>query len=193
MGHASIIAELKSMMKEPITAQDPAEHNQQLKNESDRSTIILHGGLIEEMLVSRLGRLMPDINGDERARIFHFEGPLGSFSNRIRMSHALGIIDRPTKRKIEILKELRNVAAHCHKPMSFDLPQVRGAIAQLFHKGAEVFDDEKGSEIRTLYSVACNSLAYVIMHPDSKFHWHNLWDRYLEQKDAKPETSPEKS
>ena len=74
MSHASVISNLKLLIKQPITANDPGDHIEHLINESDRSSIILHAALLEEMLVAQLEKLMPTINGDERDRLFDFEG-----------------------------------------------------------------------------------------------------------------------
>jgi len=175
VSQAAAISGLKKLMKEPIISVDPGDHVQHLIDESPRSSIILHGALIEEMLVDRLERLMPSINSEERARLFQFEGPLGSFSNRIRMAQAFEIIDRPTRKRVELIKEMRNAAAHCHARIDFKTPQIRTAVAALFGKEPRVFDDWDIKSISGLFSVAVNSLAYVLTHPETEMSWDNLW------------------
>lgn len=180
MSHESAISDLKRLLNQPITANAPEDHIKHLMGESDRATIILHGALLEEMIVSRLSDLMPSINGEERQRLFNYEGPLGSFSNRIRMAQALGIFDRATKKKCEIIKELRNTCAHCHSQVTFQTPEIQGAIAALFGKTAEDFSDWTNQEIRELYSIAVNSLAHVVTADELEMNWATLWSNALD-------------
>lgn len=94
--------------------------------------IILNAAVLETYLVGKLKQLMPTLNSDEVDRLFGFDGPCGSFSSRIRMSQALGIIDRPTRRKLDLIRELRNVAAHAHPVIGFDTAEIRDTLVALF-------------------------------------------------------------
>jgi hypothetical protein len=131
MSHESVIASLKKLIKQDLLTIDPKEHAHYTMGESDRTSIILCASLIEDMIVRKLEAKMPSINADERNRLFNFEGPCGSFSNRIRMAQALGIIDRPLKKRIELVKEMRNVAAHSHAHVGFDTIEIKKATAAL--------------------------------------------------------------
>jgi hypothetical protein len=136
MSHESVIASLKKLIKQDLISVAPQDHAHHVMNESDRASIILCASVVEDMLVHRLQVLMPSINSDERDRLFNFEGPCGSFSNRIRMAQALSIIDRPTRKQIDIIKEMRNVAAHSHAPVDFGTPEIKEAAAALFPPNA---------------------------------------------------------
>lgn len=132
MSYASVVADLKLLNKVVVIAVDPGDFVDHVAGESDRSAIILVGSAIDGFLEGRLREQMPSLNSDEAERIFNFEGPCGSFSNRARIAHALGIIDRPTRRKIEVIKEMRNTAAHSFVQVRFDLPPFIEAVAYLF-------------------------------------------------------------
>lgn len=175
MSHEKALSALKLLMRQDIVSIDPSDHVQHMVGESDRSTIILHAATLESFLVKKLEEKMPALNSDERSRLFGFEGPLGSFSNRIRFAHALGIIDRPAKRRFEMIKELRNVAAHCHARLTFGTPQVRDAVASLFGKLGRDFDGWDDVEVRGTYSVAVTSLNHVTTNDDLSMNWDNLW------------------
>lgn len=56
--------------------------------------------------------------------------PLGSFSVRIKMVRALGRIDDATMQALDVMRAMRNDAAHLAKPFSFDSPKYK--IEQLF-------------------------------------------------------------
>lgn len=147
--------------------------------------------MLEEFLVERIKRLMPGINSEESARLFSYEGPIGSFSNRIRMAQALGVIDRTTRRKFEMIKEIRNVAAHCHARLTFGTPEIRDAVASLFGKLGSNFDGWDDLEVRGIYSVGVTSLNHVTANDGLELSWSNLWDKALSVHQAWQSASPE--
>jgi hypothetical protein len=132
MSYESVIADLKALNKHRFTSRAATDHVDHMVTESDRSAIILMGSSLEDTVAWSLRNHMPGLNSDEDARIFGFEGPCGSFSNKLRMAHALGLIDRPMRKGLEIIKEMRNSAAHSIMPINYGLPEIRAAIAQLF-------------------------------------------------------------
>ena len=132
MSHKTAIAGLKGLLNQDFFDADPKEQAKHMMAESDRSSIILLAATIEYTILRSLKARMPSLNSDEQAAIFNFEGPCGSYSNRIRLAHGLGIFDRATKRRIEVIKEMRNTAAHSFAPIRFDVPQIVQAVAQLF-------------------------------------------------------------
>ncbi|MCL6741573.1 DUF4145 domain-containing protein [Sphingomonas sp. RB56-2] len=132
MSYASVIADLKALNRIEILGVDAAAHVDHMDAESDRSTLILMAASTEGLLVGRLKEMMPGINAEERNRIFGFEGPCGSFSNRIRIAQALGIVDRSTKKKLEVIKEMRNAAAHSFAQLTFSTAEIVEGVAYLF-------------------------------------------------------------
>ena len=108
--------------------------------------------MLERFLVSELTGKMTGANSDERTRIFDFEGPCGSFSNRIQMAQALDIIDRETRRRLDIIRLMRNAAAHAHPSLTFDTPEIRAAVWHLI--GAEPRQTDP-FVIRTFFGTIC--------------------------------------
>ena len=150
MGHREVTANLKALLKQELVELEPKKHRDLIQErESDRASIILLAAMVERFLVRALNDKMPTINSDERDRLFNFEGPCGSFSNRIRMAQALGIIDRSLRRKLDLVRDMRNVAAHAHPDITFDTPQIREAtIALLDEKYRDVAEGLSARELR---------------------------------------------
>jgi len=155
MSHETIIRGLKDLINAELLSIHPNEHTAHVQRESDRSAIILHASSIETCLVYLLKDKMGHLNGEEIKRLFDFEGPIGSFSNRIRMAHALGLIDRPQKKRIEIIKEMRNAAAHCHDVVSFETEAIRQAVFGLYGRSAATLEEWPGSQTRVLFDLFC--------------------------------------
>lgn len=183
MSHESVIASLKKLIKLDLITIAPGDHAQHVMDESDRTSIILTAAVIEDMLVHRLQQNMTTINADERDRLFNFEGPCGSFSNRIRMAQALGIIDRATRKQIEIIKEMRNVAAHSHAPVDFKTPEIRDAFAALMPPDArgEIVDWTR-LRVRAGYTSFALLMGNTLAHEGKAVDVPSFWAWLREQK-----------
>jgi hypothetical protein len=94
-----------------------------VNNETDRGAVIIVATLLDDLLATHLQNKMVKLNSEEEDKLFGPDRPLGSFSARIRMAYALGIIDRPAAKKLDILREIRNACAHGRHELSFDTPE----------------------------------------------------------------------
>ena len=100
------------------------------------------------------------LNSDERERLFGYEGPAGSFSARLILAQALGIIDREKRRKCEIIKAMRNVAAHCHTKITFDTLEIREAVLHLMPSSYRAkVKGWKSNEYRQFFGLFCLTMA----------------------------------
>ena len=115
-----------------------------LANETDRGVIILTATAVEDVLEYALQARMVDLNSDERARIFDADAPLGSFSARIRMAHALGIIDREQRAMCDLIRDMRNACAHSRRALSFRNKELRNV---LFAAMRYIFEDEPSEDL----------------------------------------------
>jgi DNA-binding MltR family transcriptional regulator len=189
VSHESTISDLKKLTKQDLLKVDPKHHAQYLLGESDRTAIILLASLIEEYITSWLHEKMPALNSDERTALFNFEGPCGTFSARIKLAQALGLLDRPFRKRIEIIKEMRNTAAHSHAALHFDTPEIHRAVAALFfpeHR-AEVMGWQRRM-IRAAFTTLCMQITRALAQgalPDigEFFKW-------LRVQELKPDPSP---
>jgi hypothetical protein len=169
VSHESVIASLKRLTNMSILSMVPETHIPHIDRESDRASIVLFAALIENFVQERLKELMPSLNADEKARIFGFEGPCGSFSNRIRMAQALEMIDRPTRRKLELIKEMRNVAAHANTEITFDTPEIKEAVLGLFDVEArQGLARLNRKAMRYLFEMVCKRANVIVVHPEIK-------------------------
>src|SRR6476619_2679428 len=100
MSYESVITDLKTLMRRDLLEIDPKEHKARVEGESDRANLIMQAAVLERFVVHKLVEQMETINADETAAIFQFEGPCGSFSSRIKMAQALGIISRKMRKRL---------------------------------------------------------------------------------------------
>lgn len=92
-----------------------------LLKESDRGAVLVGACILEEQLEKSFTRLFSERISTNRLQreIFDYSGPLGTFSAKIKLSYALGLISKETYSNLEIVRKLRNKVAHGKEPFSF--------------------------------------------------------------------------
>ncbi|MFY8097859.1 MAG: MltR family transcriptional regulator [Flavobacterium sp.] len=113
---------------------------EQLDSESDRGCCLMAVSFIEneiEILISQ------KLVGSEKfiKNLFEFNGPLGTFSSKIKMAFALGFISKSTMDNLELIRKVRNDFGHTYEPINFDTENIRQRIMQLkghFYDVAEI-------------------------------------------------------
>jgi DNA-binding MltR family transcriptional regulator len=100
-------------------------HWKELTGTSDRLVAILAATAIEGALTGVLKQKMPSLTKTLEKSIFGHRGPLESLSAKADVAAALGLIDGPTHRNVDYIREIRNAFAHTLKPLRFTTPVVR--------------------------------------------------------------------
>jgi DNA-binding MltR family transcriptional regulator len=128
----------------------PTEHDkliaQTLAKESDRGCVILGAALLADALEDLLRSFCRDRPEDVKATIDPlFEGyaPLSTFSARIQIAFALGILPRQLRDKIDLVRRLRNDFAHEWGPIDFEDPKCASRLELLIGR-AEKLSQEAG-------------------------------------------------
>lgn len=115
------------------------------------------------MIQHRLELLMPHTNSDEHSRIFGPEGPLGTFANKVRIAQAFGLFDRAMRKRIDIIRAMRNAAAHCVDPIGFDEEPFRSAVVQLAGPSTrERVGKLSDTEMRYFFELTCMGISALI-------------------------------
>jgi hypothetical protein len=89
-----------------------------LERESDRGVILIIGAMLDELLAELLKNVLdPAVSGK---LLNGSTAPLGSFSARAKMAFAIGVIDVQDYKDIEVIRKVRNAAAHFEVKQGFD-------------------------------------------------------------------------
>lgn len=99
-------------------------------------------------------------NSDMRQRMFGFGGPIGTFSNKIMMAYALGLLTDESHARFEAVRALRNAFAHARRGLSFETPEVRAVVRTVLTL-ENVPDDTSG--IRTAWNVSIMKLLLELL------------------------------
>jgi len=101
-----------------------------LAEKNDRGAAILLGTYVENALKQTISRYL-NLSERHRKELFGFECPLGSFSHKIRVAHALTIFGDEMRGNLDIIRTIRNAFAHSMTPISFSTSQIADVCALL--------------------------------------------------------------
>jgi hypothetical protein len=172
------LAALRRLAVQPFTDDNFRAVLDSLKGESDRAAVIIAGSLLEDELGKLIGKVMRQLAADDRQRLFGFDGPVGTFSNRILLAYALRLIDSNDRRQLDLLREMRNACAHSRVPLTFETPELRD-VARLMAP-EEIRAGLEGVKLRATFILTCALLLMVLVSgktPESQNMAHEIIDR----------------
>lgn len=119
----------------------------------ERGLILALAAFAEEALGDLIGAFM--MPGEPAAKLLEgFNAPLGTFSARIKMAYALGLVTKRQYDDLERLRRIRNEFAHSWEPISFTDRNIASHIAALhFSSLDDEYPDTPLRKVRTSLSV----------------------------------------
>ncbi len=93
----------------------------ELDGENDRAAILVGGSILEYAIEQAIAsRLREPQTQDELDVMFAEPGLLGSFYEKIWGAYFLKVIGPSTRRDLDLVRKIRNTAAHDMNPISFE-------------------------------------------------------------------------
>jgi len=126
-----ISASLKSLTKRRLSRSETLDVLAKFNKFDDRTCAIIAVALLEHRLERALIRSMYPLSSGARDRLLFGSGPLATFSAKIRVARAFGIIGPKVAHDFERLNEIRNVFAHTAHPITFRDRRIRNRLAGL--------------------------------------------------------------
>lgn len=124
---------LRRLYKDRVRDIDPQKYMAELDSESDRAVIILMAANLDDSLAQLIAEYFCFVyDMDDIEHAFRFQGPLGSFSNRLEIAVLFGMIDDRTYQQLDTLRELRNACAHSRHSLAFDDVEMVNVVARFF-------------------------------------------------------------
>lgn len=97
----------------------------------DRSIAILEAANLERDLERALIHRMAPLSSAEIKALFIGDTPLGSFSAKIKIARAFGLIGPKTTKEFDTIRQIRNVFAHAAYLVSFKDDEIKTACKKL--------------------------------------------------------------
>ena len=142
---------------------DYNEFQKSYKDESDRSVVILAGSFIEMTLEKYLR--MKLVDSESVAQLFSGYAPLATFSAKIEVGFALGLLPVHVYQDLKVVKKLRNIFAHEVEPWNFDSQRV-GDICANFNKIKRT--DGSSWELTSAREKFLSAVFFSLLHIDTE-------------------------
>ena len=122
---------LRSLLRETPNADELGQFLDLLVDESSPPSLvaILGIALVDNALREAIAKKMPNANACEA--LFSDNGPLHAFASKIKVAHALGLLNDDLTHDLNRLRDIRNAFAHALLPLNFEHPDVLREIEKL--------------------------------------------------------------
>lgn len=103
----------------------------EIKNTTDRACVIVAAAYIDDLLRMLLESFMTQGSKADNTDLFDSNGPLSTFSSKIKLSYRLGLISQYEFQRIEWVRKIRNKFAHQVLVNSLDDDQIKGIVCEM--------------------------------------------------------------
>ena len=103
----------------------------ELEKESDRGCALVAAAYLENEITVLLKRFLVKQSKKAAIELFDFNGPIGTFSSKIKLSFALGLISKELQSSLDVIRKIRNDFAHLHEPLDFSIDTITQKINSL--------------------------------------------------------------
>ena len=139
-----------------------------------RATAITAAAYVERTLEEYIASNL--VNNDEKTRkcLFVGDSPLASFSAKIRLAYAMGLISQAIRDDLDTVREIRNAFAHSIRHADFANPEVVIVCKRLRLIPEDVKIADIGSKEQRDFCILCVTLAAMCSsavkgdNPDAK-------------------------
>ena len=123
-----VLEDIMNLLPLPEAAKESSNEfiklRKEMLKESDRGLALYATAHIDNELETILRDKLVG-NANHLNDVFSFNGPLGIFSSKIKLSYSLGLISKITMNDINTLRKIRNEFAHSNQSLSFESEKIR--------------------------------------------------------------------
>lgn len=113
-----------------------------LSKETDRGIAIIGGEFLSNELEEVL-KIKLVGNNQLKKKLFQSNGPLNTFSSKIKMAYAMGIISKDVYNNLEKLRDIRNCFSHTYIDINFNTEEISKFIKKFENLSPSLYEEEK--------------------------------------------------
>lgn len=167
-------------------AKDYGEFQENYAGEPDRSVAILAASYIETVLEVHLVRRL--VSHKRVNRMFEGYGPLATFSAKIDLSYAVGLIPEHITDDLHIVRKVRNEFAHCPEKMDFSKKSISDLCQKIsYSKGIPMTNGKRSFPATTAREAFLGAVYWSVLHIASQaerapklFPARHVWKEVVE-------------
>ena len=173
------LKQLKELMREKPSGSGltdfahDALHRTKDESRDYRGEALTAVAMLDEALRGAIESRFVPLNSERRKELFSdaANGPLSTFSNKIRMGYAMGLYGEIFRADLDIVRHVRNVFAHATRHVDFDVPEVAQACGLLHYShslvGSGLIPDNYVDDAARCFYAVCTlgSLVFVKLIP----------------------------
>jgi DNA-binding MltR family transcriptional regulator len=143
----------------PHTQEQVGEILKELQSQTDRGTAIIAAAVMDDLLNQLITSRLIDLGSERHDSLFsRTNAPLSSFSSRIEMAFALGVLSNEARLGLHLIRDVRNAFAHRIEQIQFDHPEV----AQMIQSRAMPLLKRLQKTNRDVYLDTFTAIAFII-------------------------------
>lgn len=104
-----------------------------LSQETDRGCALMAASYLDQELRSLIYSNLAE-DKDIEKQLFEGNGALATFSSRIAMAYAMGLISPAVRRDLNLVRKIRNIFGHDAKPIDFTDPAIACRCRELYFR-----------------------------------------------------------
>ena len=154
-------------MDESSLVTEYAKFTAHYEGESDRAVVLLASSYLDAILERLLSKCL--VPCKRTKALFSGYAPLATFSARIDIAFAVGVIPNHLARDLHIIRKLRNLCAHKADKLEFSSEEIKDLCNNLSHSnGPPRTDGSIGRKIKDPRVIFLNSIFFCNIHMDSE-------------------------
>ncbi len=131
-GKEATLSALRGLSRKPeFEGSELSDHVEDYRSGEDRTVCVIAGAAIESTIRQLLLSKFIALTNKEYGELFMGTGPLSTFSAKIKMAYAMGLIGNSSRHNAEVIKEIRNAFSHTQHHIGFDTAEVAAACGLL--------------------------------------------------------------
>ena len=145
---------LLNKLPEPFRTRaiEATDFRMMLISESDRGCALMAAAFLDDQLSLLIKEFLVQ---DQKvvSPLFESNGPIATFSSRISLSYALGLIPYNAYRELNLLRKIRNEFAHISQKLSFESPAIAARCRELSFDGFSIKVAPRKKFVRSMLGI----------------------------------------
>ncbi len=93
-------------------------------------TALMGAAIVDQQLHDALLTKMKKLSSKLEEELFNGYGPLSTLSAKIALAYALGLLDSTARRRLTVIRQIRNKFAHADDFLTFELPEIQQLMSK---------------------------------------------------------------